>query len=600
MTQAPASGRRFSNRGPRLALAVAFTASAIAALAACRGPLDRSGADAVRDQLIAEQRQRLADMADGGLITLTRDESDVEQKLTPQRLEQLDRMSGPTAYDDDDLDPGADLLGQEDADTVSIGLQRAIDLAVEHNLALRVARLRPKVSAEQVIRAEAIFESVLFADLTYENLDTPQPPGVVPGLSGDTQSDNLFVTTGITKRFSPGTVATVSTSFARQKRVPSLFGVPSFYTADLFLEVDQPLLRGFGSGVNEAEIRLAENAQAADVEALKLELLSLALRVEQAYWGLYTARQNLLIQSALLRRTIEVRDVLGKRAQFDFDVTPVTVTEANSFVELQRADVIRARETLRRSSDLLKRLMSAPQFPVSGETLLLPATDPARDAIEFSLLDAVLTALRARPELERALLQIADADIRRRLADDATLPILDLTAGVRLNGLDTDDLGGAYSETVEADYIDYLLGARFERSISNDGAEAAARQARLLRRQAVLAYQDSAELATIEVKDALRRLQTNYELIGATRAARRAAAENLREIQVLEDKQVALTPTFILDRKLPTLQRLALAELEETEAVSNYNTALAEFFRATGELLDRRGVEIADDAGKGG
>jgi hypothetical protein len=92
----------------------------------------------------------------------------------------------------------------------------------------------------------------------------------------------------------------------------------------------------------------------------------------------------------------------------------------------------------------------------------------------------------------------------------------------------------------------------------------------------------------------MRDLIAAYELIGATRSSRRAAAENLRAIGVEEEAGRQLTPDFI-DRKLTRQAQLAEAELAEVEAIVNYNTAISSFFAAMGTLLERNNIEFETD-----
>ncbi len=555
----------------------------------CRGPMDRDSDLALREQLIIEYRTRMTSIADAGVVAVTRDPSEVEAKLTPERRDELDKMSGVRAYADDPLELGTDLLGREDgeAQAVAISLEDAIRLAVQNNLDVQTARLAPAISRAQVVFAEAAFDATFFTTANWGKLDTPQPAGAIPGLSGDVQSETFELTTGLNKPLTTGGVVRIDNTISRLERTPSVIGTPAYYDNDLALSINQPLLRGFGVDVNTAQIVLAENARDRDIETLRQELLDQAQAAEAAYWDLHLARQQLLIQTRLLQRTTEDRDRLEKRAEFD--AAPVQVTESNSFVELRRGDVIRARQAVREASDALKRLINSDELPVAGETMLLPTDDPGEAAVELSLLDAVTTALRRRPELRSALLSINDATVRQRVADNARLPLLDLGAAVIYNGLDIDDPGDAFGNSFEGDYIDYLLSANFEQPIGNRAAEADYTAARLRRQQAVLNYQNVAQRVVLDVKQAMRSIRTAYELIGATRAARRAAADNLRALQVQENEGAALTPEFI-NLKLQSQERLAGAELQEVQALVDYANALTAYDRATGSLLERNNI----------
>ncbi len=560
----------------------------------------------MRDQMLSSHREHVAAAASGPIIELSRPPSEVEAGLTQERRDQLDAMSGIRSYENQPLKLGPDLLGGGEPDVVSLTLEQAVSAAVKNNLDVQLARLRPAISQTQITQADAVFDAVVFADLSVSRLDTPRPatsafttPGSGLGtfaalVGGNRQLETDSLTTGIRKRLTTGGTVSASTNISRIVEEPPTTSLQAYETANIELGITQPLLRGFGRDVNRAEILLTRSARHTSVQELRRDLLDTVLSVERAYWNLYFSRHRLQIQERLLERTTDDFTRILKRQ--DFDVSPVRSTEAGSFVELRRSDVIRARQDVRTASDTLKRLINSANLPISGETLIVPRDMPADAAVKFSLLDAVTTALRNRPEMQAALQQIHDAAVRLRVADNARLPQLNVSAIMRYNGLD-DSVGGAYDNLTDGDFIDYILGAQFEMPIGNRGPSAFYAQRNLERRTTVVAYQRAAQDVVLQVKDSIRTLLTSYELIGATQAARRAAADNLRAIEQQEEAGVALTPEFLLDLKLSSQQRLATAEIQELQALVDYNTAIAAYFRSLGTLLERNGIDFDPDAG---
>ncbi|MCG8653413.1 MAG: TolC family protein, partial [Pirellulales bacterium] len=333
--------------------------------------------------------ERVLEKAEADGVNLPEDRRTVQDNL-----DAADAMSGADAYDGIALDIGSDLLNDTDTPTVKLDLAAAIRKAVEHNLDLAVARLNPQISAEQITQAESVFDTVVFAGGDWAELDTPRPPGAIPGLSGDQQSENLQLRTGIRQAFDSGAQLVAQAQVDRSWSSPSFFGVNRFYDADVLVQLTQPLLRGYGDDVNRANIELAGIAQQADVVALRQTMIDLAVAVEQAYWQLVSARRSLLIQQRLLERTIAMRDKLEPR--FGFDLLLADLNEVNARVDQRRADVIRSRELVRSLSDRLKRLINDPDLPVIGEAVIDPSDTPADAAISFSLLDQVTTALQHR------------------------------------------------------------------------------------------------------------------------------------------------------------------------------------------------------------
>ncbi|MEM8781994.1 MAG: TolC family protein [Planctomycetota bacterium] len=567
--------------------------AACLALPGCQSPMDAGADSPARAAVLSAHRDFLSTLTDARVVELDRDSSEVEAGLTEEQLDELDTMSGMSAYEEASDRAGRDLMGEDETPTVALTLQRAIRLAIENNLDLQTARLTPRIGAQQFFEADAAFDATFFFDALYTDEEQPGPDtAAVIGLSGDVKSETLVLNTGIRQplRQTNGLV-TLETTLQRLDDDPSAAGVAPFYLADVLLQLNQPLLRNFGQDVATAQIQLTANARDAAVQDLRNSTINLVDAVVEAYWDVLLARQQLLIQTVLLERTIEDRDRIEDR--LEFDASQVQFTEANCFVSLRRRDTIRAHRAWRTASDQLKRLLNASDLPLTGETLIIPADEPLDTPLSFSLLDSVTTALNERPDLQAALFDIDDALIRKRVADNGKLPVLDLLASVGLGGVGIEDAQDAYDDVYDGDFFDWGVGLNFEYPLGNRAAEAAFEQAVLENRQAVLAYRTLAQDAILEIKTALRELALQYELIGSTRDARRNSANNLRAIQAQEDAGTALTPEF-LNLKLDAQQRLATAEFEEASALTAYMVAIAELYRAQGTLLEQMGIAFDD------
>lgn len=622
-------------------------------LVGCKSPMEVNTEAALRQQVIQSHRAYLEAVSAAPVIELTRQASEIEQELAQKdQLAVLDGLAGPSAYENVLPMVGDNLLGQRsveeikhqiqlneqaieqinlrrevsagsltgqelkvleqqvetlgrdndalqqrlshaNAAAVAMSLQQAIHLAAKNNLDVAVARLRPAISQARLTQAEAVFDAVYFGEYDYNKLDTPSPPAALAGF-GATRSNESRFRTGIRKALTSGGSVEVATEFTRRFDTPTIRSVEAFDSANLTVSLTQPLLRNFGGDVALAEVYINRNARATDVEALRQTLLDAVAATEQAYWQLVFARQQLLIQQRLLDSTVKDRDVIQKRYAANFDASRVQLSEANSFVAQRRADLIRARQNIRIASDRLKQLINDPNLSVADETLIVPMDQPADSKISFNLLDAVTTALQRRPEMQQALLAINDATIRQRVADNQRLPELNLNAVIRYSGTG-NTTHASYEQINDGQFIDYLIGFQFEQPIGNRGPQAQYRRFQLERQTAVTAYQRQAQIVVLEVKESLRTLIGSYEVINAQRDARRAAADNVRAINAQINIGVELTPEFV-DRKLRRDEALAQAELAEMQALTSYNTAVSNFHRATGALLERNGIDFSEQA----
>jgi outer membrane protein TolC len=358
----------------------------------------------------------------------------------------------------------------------------------------------------------------------------------------------------------------------------------------LSADLTQPIGRGFGSEANLAAVRLARNAERAEIHALRGTLITTLTQVEEAYWDLVQASSDLMVAQRLLDRGVQVRDeVRARRVQ---DARQAQVADAVARVERRRGDLIRAQTAVRRASDRLKLLVNDPDLPLGDELLLLPVDRPVDESIEFSLVDALTTAIENRPELHSAVLAIDDASIRQTVARNLARPRVDLRARVEMLTLD-DSWSESAGDIGRGEFIDnFLLGVFFEQPIGNRAAEAGVREARLLRMRSVVAYRAALREIIADVRTSLDNVLTNYRLIEQARLGRIAQGEALRALQVEKDLTDRGYTVERLNIELNQQEALAQAETAEARALIDYNRALAQLSRATGSTLDRNRIDF--------
>ncbi len=571
-------------------LGAALAAGGLVWVSGCASPFeDKQDRDLRRAVRLSAERE-LAEARESPEVQRVVRENRVERlNLKPEILEQLEKMAGPASYAGSDLPLGPNLYGKAQK-VVRVTLERAVTGAVQHNLNVEFARLAPAVSQQQYVAADAAFDWVLFASTQYNSTNQPRTQSSLSGITTD-EREIWDSTVGLRKPLIAGGTFTLQSEFQNTAtKTDNLTTSPNpAREANFVIQVDQPLLRGFGSDNTLAQVRLARNAELDSIAQLKSTLLQNVNDTEGAYWGLVRARWDLAILQRLMSKGEEVLTTL--RSRKEYDARPATISNAASAVESRRADVIRGQRVLRDASDRLKVLMNDPEFPIGSETLLLPADGPIDQAVEFSLVDAVNAALAGRPEIQRALISVDNTSIRQIVADNGRMPRLDLRALTRFNGLG-NHVGTPYSQIGEARFVDYQIGLNFEQPLGNRAAESLYRQRRLERMQATIAYRNTIQGIVADVKTSLRDVQANYILIDATRSSRIAAAEDLRTLLVEQETIGTLSPEN-LNLKLQRQQALAASEQQEISALVDYNTALARLYTATGTALERNKIQFS-------
>ncbi len=579
---------------------------ALLAASGCASPLKRPSDQELRESILDSARREMREASRSPQpITLTRQERVSSLELKPHVMAELEGMAGPSAQRGVSPPLGPSLLGLEggggaggapaatEPRVVSLTLERAVRTGVNNNLNVQFARLAPSINEAQVVAAQAAFDWVFFSNFNWNDTDEPRTSPSIGGSTVGVTTDQRQVVelqTGIRRRLVTGGQFTVQHDFKyTDVNTRNLFNRPDpARETNIVVQLDQPLLRNFGSDVAQAQIRLNKNMERDEIQALKAALLQNVTDVETAYWGLVGAYNELKILQRLLDRGEAVRIVIKNR--LPVDAKQWQYSDAAARVESRRSDVVRAQEALSTASDRLKQLMNDPELTIGSDILILPADEAVDAPIRFSLLDSQATAFTKRPEVQRALISIDNTAIRRIVADNGLLPKFDLRLQTQITGLGSST-HGAYHELTAGDFIDYAASLQFEQPIGNREAQANSRVRRLEQLQAVIAYRNTVQGIAGEVNTALRSVVSGYVLIEQTRAARIAATENLRALLVEKQLIQGLTAEF-LNLEFNRQELLAQTERQEVAALTNYNVSIAKLHQAMGTALERNQIDF--------
>ena len=571
-----------------------LTAAVSLATAACQSPLARQysgSSDPYYESLVAHE------IARGAYGTGTLNIGTFPTMVSPVRETGAAPASAPATQTGPSL-AAASLIGVRAATlrmnepVVGLSLQETIARAVQHSLAIRVESYNPAIKESLIHEAEANFDAVAFGNVQWSNSN--EPVLALSRSNGTTWTN----TAGIKQLLPTGTQIQGSTSFTlRDTAGDGTASTPpgqSYYTANFNLQLVQPLLRGFGADVNEATIYLAQRDLRISLSQFKQQVIASMGDAEEAYLNLVLARTNVEVLERLVVASEQTYDDVVAREKID--ATKASINQALSALESRRADLHDAQKSYRAASDRLKSLLNDPELDINSNVLINPTDRPIAEPVTYEALDCVQSALRQRPEMQQARLQLERADIILKVARNDLLPRLDLTLALQTNGYDRG-FDQAYGSTFDHN-IDETAAIKFEMPLGNRAAESQLDRRQNERRQAITNMVDAAQKVVLDVKTQLREVYSNYDVIDIRDRVRKAAAEQFQGIIDLENIRPR-TPEF-LQLKLDSQANLAQSELQLTQTIVNYNLAIMRLERAKGTLLeyDRISLDKAPPARK--
>jgi outer membrane protein len=462
-----------------------------------------------------------------------------------------------------------------DADKVVLSIGEAGRIAIERNLGLKVASHSPAIAETDIRKARSIYDPTLSALVDSRGTDLPSLPG-----SSLVERQHYFDFDASLSQLLP-TGATASVSFANLWYKDNLGFAASRYTRpELTLSFSQPLLKGLGREVTERGITTADDAMDASLADWNLQAIGTVASARGRYLALVKARENLSTRRASLALARQVhaenegRVKSGVLAAYQLqDSTLGVLQRQKDLLDAQRAE-----------KDAADQLLVALHLPPG--TLVEDSGIPAPDAFKITEADVLRTAAARRPDMVKARIVVRTAEFNEKVSRNLALPSLSLEGSTGVAGLDPD-----YHDAVEdmsgGKYPSWSVGLSFSVPLGNSSARADLAASRLKASQARTQLAATEEAALLEVRTALRALESQREQIEVTTQAVTTAETLLASY--LKRQQLGLATTKdVLDVEA------SLTQTRESfaGARADYHSALTDLWKATGELLDREGLQL--------
>jgi outer membrane protein TolC len=477
------------------------------------------------------------------------------------------------------------------SETLPLSLMESIALALGRNFDIIIEGFNPKIRATDVINEQAEFDPITSAGFSYsggkEHLDDA-PIRWPPDRTAKVRISTPVV--GVEQRLQSGTRLGLQVSQqhinSNETASTSRFIEPSDELRTT-LTLVQPVLRDFGFDANRARIRIAETNQEISESSLKERVIRVVTIVQELYWELVFRIQELEVRRLSLKLA---QDLLAQtRVQVAVGTQPqLSILEGEAGVAAREEAVILAENNVRNVQDRLKELLSFFEDRQRGGLEIVPTDAPQFTIEAIDLEKALEAAFEHRPDYRQVKLEIESRALNERFTRNQLLPSLDLEGRVGLNGID-DNFGDTLNHFTSGNWVQYRVGFAFRYPLGNQAAKSRFTRARLEVEQAKAVLERTEQRILVEVREAVRNVETNIKRVSVTRGARELAQKKL------EAEEKKLTVGLSSVREILRFQDdLSLEQSREIRALTDYNVSLANLDRAKGTTLERLNIVVGD------
>jgi len=500
-------------------------------------------------------------------------------------------------------------------------LEECVQLAIEHNLDIRIERVAPRLARLGLDNAYAAYDPTFSGSFNHSSSSSPsgvdaqgrsyQPTetrkdtfsfglsglgplgqnyrlsasfndtyGTRPGSTVD-WSDPYYITNNfefIDPAWGPTTVRSLQ---------PGMRSVSSpFRTADGFVgfSLSQPLMKNFWIDGARLNVMLRRKDIKGSEQDYRRVVMATVTGVQQAYYSLLAAREAVKVNEMALGLSEELLRENRKRIEVGV-LAPLDEKQAESEVAASRAALLGAQNTVRSAQNALKKLITD-KFDEWREYDLTPSEKLSSVPQVFNRQDSWAKGLVGRPELVKMRIELEKNYVTLRYDRNQLYPQLDLVGSFGLAGS-----GNEYADAlgVISDRSNplYGFGLQLSMPLSRRAARTAYRMTRENIEQSLLYLKKLEQDILVEIDNAIAQAQTSLQQVEATRASRVYAEAALQAERTKLEK--GKSTNFEVIR----LQRdLTQRRYEELYALVGYNNALVQLAQAEGSTLDQHGVRL--------
>ena len=446
-------------------------------------------------------------------------------------------------------------------------LKECVIIALQQAYDLQIQTLSVDAAISGARAADASYEPSLAASLTYR--DTTEPGGIDTrtGEFSNSQTNTTSSSVSVNGLLPTGATYSVGASISDTEgdRGGSAFSNASGQGP--FIQIRQPLMENFA--IDDARLNIEASRQNLKISEFQLHqsILQIVNRVEDAYYDLIAARENVRVQESAVQLADQLWQENQKRVALGA-LAPIEEAEARSQAATAKASLLSSKQAVAAAQNVLKGIM-VDDFAQWQAQTILPKESLTETPATLDFNASWDQAMVQRPDLRILQLQLEQRTLIERRRQNQTMPNLDLTAGAGLRG-SSRELSGVFDQVQDREAPFYSLGLSLTLPLGNRREKENFRSAQIATEQARLRLKQQRQVLMVQLDNAVNQAKIDIERIDATRKARVFAE------QALANEQGKLARGASTNFIVLQLQRnLTAARSSEIRSVAGYNRSLS-------------------------
>jgi outer membrane protein len=478
--------------------------------------------------------------------------------------------------------------------TLSLSLQQAVEMALEHNLDVQIQRYTPLNDIFLLAEASAAYEPAFNASARRQWAYQPGSISATGVQNLSTRSDDSTLSMGIGS--ANGGLATTpwglgyslsstidKTTFRRfdDASLPFLFDQGTSFAG---ITLQQPLLRNLWIDSNRRDILIARKTIKYDEYAFRWKVMQVIGDTEQAFYELIYDFEDVRVQEMAVQLKQQSVNENRKRVEVGA-MAPLDEKQSESQLASAKATLLASRQTLGTQENTLKGLITDRYSEIYNVTIV-PSEKLIAVPEKFELQESWRRAINNRPDLQQFKVDLERKGITLRYTKNQLFPEVDLTGTYGRRGVE-GTVGDALDDIPQDRFPTYSYGITVSVPLGEQSQRAAYKAAKAMIEQVKVQYKQAEQNILIQVENTVGNIDSSMEKIRSTREAREYAEAALEAEQ--KKLEVGKSTSF---QVLSLQNDLTTARDAEIRALADYNKSLALLAQYEGTILDKHHLTV--------
>ncbi len=434
--------------------------------------------------------------------------------------------------------------------------------------------------------------------------------------STSSYTDTWTEDVGFLQGFSSGTQLNVTLNNTRQTTNSTFSSFSPLFQSTFNAQITQHLLQGFGPKLNRRFIVEAINDRRITDSGFRQQVIYTVTQVESIYWSLVSAYEDEQAKERALQQSSQL--TADNRRQLEIGtLAPLDVVTSDSQVATDKQALISSKSNLEYQQLLMKQAIARNlNDPQLANAPVVPTDRVGLDRLpeeDMPVEDLVKAAYTTNPQIEQAVINMANNKLTIRGEKNGLLPVVDLFgfyggsgAGGTAVPCNTTTIafgcnpstlpasagfGTALGHSLDNNAPNYGVGFNVTIPLRNRTAQADQARSQMELRQSEMRLQQLYTQIRIQVINAQYALENDRASVIAAQTARDYNAQSL-DAEQKKYKLGASTTANVLQQQ----RTLAQGENNLISATAAYAKDRSALQQILANTLDRYGISLVDAA----